>query len=120
MLGEQRRGWNDGGIRAGQLFLVHKCHFDRVGNCWMKGRLLEGDLIISIKHSGDSFWDYQLVEHNTIKPPTYQRGYRLIPQSTFGAYTMGDLYKFQPTDREMHLLMAGEYITLSADSESRL
>jgi hypothetical protein len=87
----------------------------------MKGRLKDGDLAMCIKHSGDCFWYYQLVDNDFSFYPQFdidkklRRGYRLIKESNFGAYTLGDAYEFQPTDREFHLLMAGERTALEAD-----
>lgn len=112
--------WRAGGAFHGQIVHIQQQDFDRVGNCWMKGRLLEGDLAMVIQHSGDCFWTYQLVEHHTVNGSTRKRGYRLIPESSFGAYVLGTPYEYQPTTREMHLLMAGEYISMEADSEDRI
>jgi hypothetical protein len=44
-----------GGVRVGQLFIIRREDFGRVGHCWMKDRLLEADLVISVAHSGDCF-----------------------------------------------------------------
>jgi hypothetical protein len=106
--------WRLGGVAPGQLFVVHAQDFGRVGHCWMKGRLKDGDLIMSIGLSGDCFWTYCLVENHSTNMYGRQQ-YRLIKESSFGAYTIGELYGFQPTDREAHLLQAGEYVTLEAD-----
>lgn len=104
-----------GGVHTGQLFTVRPEDFGRVGNCWMRGRLKEGDLIFSMGHSGDCFWTYCLVEHDVFT--VHGQGlYKLIPESSFGAYVLGELYPSQPTDREVHLLLAGEGIPLDADS----
>lgn len=112
--------WRDGGAYPGLIVQIRPQDFDRVGNFWMKGRLLDGDLAMVVQHSGDCFWTYQLVENHTVNGSTHKRGYRLLPKSEFGAYVLGEKYKFQPTTREMHLLMAGEYISMDADSEDRI
>lgn len=69
----------------------------------MRGRLRRGDVVLCGKHSGDCFNTYILCE-------VLGNGVRGIPGSRFGAYTMGVPTGWQPTDREYHLLMAGEFV----------
>ena len=100
--------WGTGGVRVGKIVTIHEKDFGNVGYCWMKGRLKDGDLAIAVRHSGDSFWSYMLLEETG----TYrgQRAYKVIPESVFGAYVLGTDYAWQPTEREMHLLLAGERV----------
>lgn len=99
--------------------------FSRVGHCWMRDRLLDGDLAMVLSHAGDAFWDYVLVEHGSwIRHGKENRhGYRLIGESRFGAYVLGTPFKYQPTEREYHLLVAGigqdfGWVALEADTET--
>jgi hypothetical protein len=85
----------------------------------MKGRLLDGDLAMAVRWSGDCFWYYRLIEFSPNRrfgdgPYKGQCVYRLIAGSEFGAYVIGAPYELQPTDREKHLLLAGESIGLAA------
>jgi hypothetical protein len=90
----------------------------------MKGRLREGDLVAPVAHTGDAFYSYQLVEGGTWftlgrNPgvPAYQ-----IPQGlvgvTFGAYALGSKLDAQPTQREWHMLMAGEAVNFTRTYEA--
>jgi len=107
--------WRDGGHYQGLIVRIGPDDLDRVGSCWMKGRLLVGDLAMAISGSGDCFWNYQLVQNNAYLGRSGKKGFRLIPESQFGAYVLGTPLEFQPTNRERHLLLAGEHITLEAD-----
>jgi hypothetical protein len=97
--------WRTGDHYQGLVIRITNDDLDRVGQCWMRGRLREGDLAMAIRHCGDCFWEYQLIE-------CASNGCKLIPQSEFGAYVLGMKYPIQPTKREAHLLLAGERVTL--------
>jgi hypothetical protein len=106
-----------GGVKAGDIIEIKKADFSRVGNCWMRGRLKKGDLAIAIQQSGDCFWTYALLKHDSVdirNRPLYQ----IIPEARFGAYVLGTPYPYQPTEREGHLLLAGEMIPLSAQVDA--
>ena len=106
-----------GGVRVGQLFIIRREDFGRVGHCWMKGRLLEADLIISVAHSGDCFWTYQLVKRTeTVAGVSV---YMVIPGATFGAYVLGEPLTVQPTEAEAHLLLAGQLVPLRGHQAPR-
>jgi hypothetical protein len=95
------RSWGQG-ASIGSIYKVSPDDFSRVGNCWMKGRLKDGDLILCIEHSGDHFFDYVLII-------PYANGMRAALGSQFGAYTLGEEIKNLPS-RDFHLLMAGEFL----------
>lgn len=117
--------WRSGGHRPGLILVIGEQDLSRLGHVWMQGRLLVGDLIMCLRRSGDCFWQYCLVGHRHpldpfCSPECYGRGYRLMPFTEFGAYVLGTPYVYQPSEREFHLLMAGERIELSAEqSECR-
>ena len=58
----------------------------RIGDCWMRGRLKKGDLVLCVDHTGDGFHDYILLEvgMNFIKA---------VSGSRFGAYGMAGSQK---------------------------
>jgi hypothetical protein len=115
------RDWATGGMRVGLFVRVQAEDVGRVGHCWMRGRLIVGDLAMAIAHSGDGFWNYQLVQSGFyFGEGRYagRRGYALIEQSEFGAYAMGIPFEYQPNGPEIHLLLAGEHIALSAEPKS--
>lgn len=103
--------WRSGGHYPGLILKISEKDFDRVGACWMKGRLKVNDLVMAIAHSGDCFWTYMLVDDRYTSAKN-QRLYFLIKESSFGAYVLGTHYTVQPSEREFHLLMAGEKIPL--------
>lgn len=87
----------------------------RVGQCWMRGRLKEGDIIMCLEHAGDCFYNYALVRPNKSKNESIvtrdgKQVYQLIEGSRFGAYQLGTPHDWQPSTREFHLLMAGEMV----------
>ena len=108
------RRWRTGGHRPGLVVLVGSGDLSRVGNCWMKGRLRQGDVAMCLQHRGDCFWDYALLRSSPIEILVDSNDrflYRLIRESEFGAYTLGTPYeRWQPTEREYHLLLAGESV----------
>ena len=107
--------WRTAGHRVGLLVKVGAKDNSRVGHCWMRGRLLDGDLAMCVAHAGDCFWRYQLVEHGFTIGCTGRKGYKLLDGAKFGAYVLGEPLEWQPTEREMHLLLAGEMVSLDAE-----
>jgi hypothetical protein len=95
---------------------IREIDLARVGNCWMKGRLLVDDLAMAISHSGDCFFNYELLDSflHYGGGQEMRVGYRRIPGSRFGAYTLGVAHEFQPSEREFHLLMAGENVSFES------
>ena len=113
--------WRTDGHFPGLILVLAAQDMDRVGHCWMKGRLLVGDLVMCLSHAGDCFWRYCIVGHEHPLDPFsdheyYGDGYRLIRCTEFGSYTIGSRYKWQPNEREFHLLMAGERVTLESET----
>jgi hypothetical protein len=70
----------------------------RVGDCWMKGRLKKGDVLLVLEHSGDNFYDFCLVD-------VYGNGIRALSQMRFGAYALGELLDWQPTPEDVQSLL---------------
>jgi hypothetical protein len=101
------------GVYFGQLRLLHAADNLRVGHCWMAGRLLDGDIAMALEHAGDCFWRYVLLGREYTRNVAKQRVYKIEPASKFSAYTLGVPSAIQPTEREMHLLAAGEFVALS-------
>ena len=75
----------------------------RIGNCFMKGRLKEGDLWLCISHSGDCFQDYMFVEE-------YGNGYKGRPEWTFGSYGIGDSESVELKEGECEKLKSGGFV----------
>ncbi len=93
--------WGGGAI-VGALYRLAEIDNDRLGNCWMAGRIKNGDLALCVQHSGDCFYDYILVKE-------LGNGLRGLPGAAFGAYTCGEFQKEVP-NRVYHLLAAGEFV----------
>lgn len=103
--------WNTGGHYPGLVLVLREEDFAQVSNCWMKGRLKAGELIMCTKHAGDYFWYYALLEH--VGKNTHNKEiYKLNLRSEFGAYVLGETTSYQPTHREFHLLMAEEQVCM--------
>jgi hypothetical protein len=110
--------WRTGGVQVNAVYRVSKKDLGRVGNCWMKGRLLVGDLVMPLEHAGDCFYTYQLLEGGNTRGETTvnvkgEHSYRICEGVTFGAYAMGTLIAEQPNIREYHLLMVGQPTSFS-------
>ena len=102
--------WNTGNHYSGLVVKIMAKDFARIGNCWMRNRLLNGDLAVCITHAGDNFWEYELLDVSSYfdeKRNVYQ-GYKRIMGSRFGAYVLGEPYVYQPTEEEFYSLMYGE------------
>ena len=94
------------GNEIGAVYVLNAECTARVGGGWMKGRLRAGDIALCIEHTGDGFFDYILLE-------TGENFVKGIPASRFGSYCFGvGACRWLPSDREFHLLCAGESITI--------
>lgn len=103
------REWGTGASIGGLVVFDSEQSLQRVGSCWMAGRVKVGDVALCISHSGDCFYNYILVEIGG----NFIRG---LPGSEFGAYVFGRPIKsWTPTDREHHLLCAGESIIFKGE-----
>lgn len=105
-----RESWRRDGAVFGRVFRLRHADLDRVGHCWMRGRLREGDLVMPVKPSGDCFFDYELLEGGfTLHDGGRQGpGYRWCRGGRFGAYSCGVPLEEQPTREERLLLFAGK------------
>ncbi len=68
---------------VGNLWQISDPASVNIGHCFLRGRLLKGDLFLCTAHSGDYFQTYVYVVKEW-------RQYRLVPEQTFGAYGIGD------------------------------
>ena len=101
------RAWRGGNVIGG-LYYITEYDLHRVSG-WMKGRLRVGDIAMCAQHSGDCFYDYFLMEWGE----NFMRG---IIGSRFGSYTLSTIL-MQLSNREYHLIMAGEGLYESAVGE---
>lgn len=89
------------GAEIGKLYVLEDDDdLKRVGSCWMDGRLRIGDVILCVAHSGDSFYDYVLID-------VFDNGCSAILESEFGAYALGKELNWCPSKKEFHLLLSG-------------
>jgi hypothetical protein len=89
------------GSKSGSVFVLSEDDLSRVGSCWMRGRLRIGDVCMCIKHSGDCFNDYILLQ-------MYDNAIRGIPGSEFGAYVFySDPLNWRPTPEEFDIIRVG-------------
>ncbi len=68
----------------GKLWKIKDPATIKVGNCFLAGRLREGDTFLCVRHSGDCFQDYIIVEESS------SNRLRGKPELRFGAYGVGD------------------------------
>ena len=73
---------------VGKVWRIKTPQSVRVGDCFLSGRLKEGDLFLCINHSGDCFQDYIFLDtYNYLDGNKYLKGF---PQWRFGSYGIGD------------------------------
>lgn len=68
---------------VGNIFRIKNPSTISIGHSFMAGRLLPGDLVLCIGHSGDCFQDYVPVAE-------YANGLSGLPKYKFGSYYIGD------------------------------
>lgn len=85
---------------VGNLWKIRTPGSVRVGNCFMAGRLKQGDLWLCIAHSGDCFQTYMFVEE-------YANCLIGRPDLTFGSYGIGDSEQVEMMDGEFEILKNG-------------
>ncbi len=97
-------------MELGRVFRLRPSDLDRVGRCWMQGRLREGDLVMPVEHSGDCFFSYELLEGGFTLHDGGREGpgYRWCRGGRFGAYSCGVPFAEQPTAVERALLFEGK------------
>ena len=88
---------------VGNLWRINNPYSVRVGDCFLKGRLKNGDLFLCTEHSGDCFQTYIYVKE-------YENCLVAEPKWNFGSYGIGDSEKVELTDREFEMLKAGEIV----------
>lgn len=97
------RDWREGAELGALYRITDSTDRGRVGCCWMAGRLRVGDTMLCVRHSGDCFYQYILVE-------VLGNGIRGIPQSEFGAYVFGDRVDLALTPEEIAALKNGQFV----------
>lgn len=108
--------WGSGGVEMGDVVRLEGGDYQsRLGHTWAKGRLKRGDLAVVMRHSGDHFFDYMLLDHCPVKQ--HENGVlvdaiRLDPVTKrFGSYTIGRTV-FRLTTDQMAMVIAGESFTI--------
>jgi hypothetical protein len=85
---------------VGNLFRIKTPESVRVGNCFMSGRLKQGDLWLCTNHSGDCFQTYIYVEE-------YANCLIGNPALNFGSYGIGDSESVDLASGEFEILKGG-------------
>ncbi len=105
-----------GGHEVGLVVKLTAKDNERVGNHWMRGRLLDGDLAICLEHTGDCFWDYQLLRQT--KTAVGATVFELIRGSRFGAYVLGTPHGASPTKDELEILLLGQAVPFTGQGST--
>lgn len=103
------------GADIGSIYIFSQEDIDNysVGDCWMKTRLKPGDICMCIKHSGDCFNTYILLEDKG-------NGIKGISGSAFGAYVLcSDPLKWRPSEEEYEALVNDDYVMSPGEKFSR-
>ena len=83
---------------VGNLWRIHDPATINIGHCFLRGRLIKGDLFLCTEHSGDFFQTYVYVKQEW-------KQYLLQPEYSFGAYGIGDSSRVEVTAEDMHTLL---------------
>lgn len=115
--------WRKSGVKIGMVYQLRREDLGRIGNCWLAGRLRVRDLAVALRHSGDCFYDYQLIEGGRTKPgeevvqyvgDKKVLSYNVCHGGIFSAYALGRPYEEQPTRAELEALLSrGEHTPFS-------
>lgn len=100
--------WGGGAVIRGIYRLGKDCP-ERVGSCWAKGRLREGDLLLCEQHAGDCFYNYWLIDARSVNI-NGDLVCKLVLEC-IGAYTLGKIVTTL-SSRDYHLLLAGETVDI--------
>lgn len=103
--------WRDGGVNIGDIHELEEGFESRLGHSWAQGRLKVGDHMLALRHTGDCFFEWMLLNAApfTLLDEEYMR-YDPVPKA-FGAYVTGKLVgKF--TNREIMMANSGMVIEL--------
>ena len=88
---------------VGKLWRINDPKTVRVGDCFLNGRLLKGDLFLCLEHSGDCFQTYAYVAE-------YANRYELRRKCRLGSYGIGDAIALPLTETEAESLLDGGYL----------
>lgn len=109
-------------VTSSPLLYLFNAHAGRATGGIMKDRVLPFDLGI-LSNRGDSVLYFKIVEYGFVWHAKGDSvgvpGYRLTELPEFCCYGGYEPYKFQPTEREYHLLMAGETTALATELEAQ-
>lgn len=101
--------WRSGGIEALDVVRVEGDFDGRISSSsFMRGRLREGDLLVSTGKAGDCFHYYMLL--HALRTTDGRWSVELVP-APFGAYTLGR-HVGKVTPAQMEDLQQGECLTL--------
>lgn len=111
-----RNQWGGGGVEVGDVVRLEGGDYQsRLGYTWAKGRLKRGDLAVVMRHAGDHFFYYMLLDHAPVKQ--HEGGVlvdaiRIEPVTTrFGSYTIGRTI-MRLTTEQLAMVIAGEGFTI--------
>jgi len=98
---------------VGNLYRIRDPKTVSVGNCFLNGRLKEGDLFICTNHSGDCFQDYMYV---------HEYGNCLVgePRWTFGSYGIGNSEIVELKEGKFGILATGGRVERDFDILTQL
>lgn len=85
---------------VGALWRIVNPKSVRIGDCFMDGRLKQGDLWLGIAHSGDCFQTYMFIKE-------YSNCLVGEPEHHFGAYGIGDSMFVPLNEGEFQTLKSG-------------
>ena len=85
---------------VGKLFRINNPESVRVGNCFLNGRLKQGDLFLCVGHGGDCFQDYIYIEE-------YSNCLIAKKEWYFGSYGIGDADEVRLKVGEFDILKTG-------------
>lgn len=98
---------------VGKLWRIQDPETVQIGDCFLKGRLLYGDLFLCTKHSGDCFQTYVYVKEYANKLVLHREWF-------FGSYGIGDAVEAWLSLERVAILCGSGYLELECIGIERI
>jgi hypothetical protein len=90
---------------VGKLWRIVTPATVRIGDCFLRGRLLKGDLFLGVEHAGDCFQNYAYVKEYANK--------WVLTEHRFGSYGIGDAIHVPITPEQLEGLLYKGFFNIS-------
>jgi hypothetical protein len=89
---------------VGKLWRIVTPATVHIGHCFLRGRLLKGDVFLCLEHAGDCFQNYVYVEESVNR--------WVLTEHRFGSYGIGDAVEVPITSEQLEGLLYKGFFTI--------